>query len=216
MNRTITLIAILAISMLTMSAEAGISRAFYFVGGGHAKQFGGDFDGESAIAGGGSAEIMPDIDTETGWLLGFGWQGSRAGIELTYELTKSDGVWAGVEFPIDYRSYAVDVQIFLNRKPWVALRPLLTLGLAANRMKVIDGSTDLVNLRDAKFIGGEFRVGGGFQIRPVRLFALTVQAMYRLGWYTRVEGIVDGDLEDAVNSNGATLRASFSIFPGQL
>lgn len=176
----------------------------FFVGAGYPQvEIGGDMDGESFVAGGGSAEILPDQDDGTGVKYLIGYYVSGGTFELSWVDTDHDGDWLGLETDSSYRSLNMDIKLPVGAEH--RLRGQVILGVGFTSVEIENGSTDGFREQDATFNGLDFRFGLGLAYELSERFILQGSLVKRYGSYDEVEGIVDGDLDDDLDGDGTTL-----------
>ena len=172
----------------------------------------GDFDGTSFVAGGGSAEVMPDLDSGKGWSFALGTRRGPAAIQIGYERSQFDGTFAGV--PMDASLSALNFDFKIHIFPKARVQPHLLFGFGFPSIKVEGGSVGSGGRRaDAKFSGIGARAGAGLSFYPDPHFGIFVEGGYRWSSFNRVSGIVDGELDDSVDGSGdfLALGATFTF-----
>lgn len=192
-------------SQATAAAEAsGPKDGVYLSLAGLASTVSGDFDGTSFVAGGGSAEVMPDLDTGRGWSLALGTRKGAVAFEVGYENSQFDGTFAGV--PMDASLSSIDLDLKVHMFSKARVHPHLLFGLAIPWLEVEGGSIGSGNRReDATFSGIGARVGAGLGFYPNPHFGVFVQGGYRLSSFSQVSGIADGELAESVDGSGQFL-----------
>lgn len=174
----------------------------------------GDFDGVTFVSGGGSIEVLPELDTTTGMKYALGLKSESFGMAksfgmaISYIRSDHDGQWGGLDYSSRYRSYNFDVQFYTREMSRV--HPFGILGLNYHTITVEDGSFDGFSFKDAKFRAGAFRFGVGADVRLHDRLVLSASSVYRWGTLTSVKGFASGTLEN-MDSNGFThaLEAKF-------
>lgn len=183
---------------------AGPKDGVYLSLAGVAATVSGDFDGTSFVAGGGSAEVLPDLDTGKGWSLALGTRKGPLALEIGYEQSQFDGTFAGVPMEASLSAIDMDMKVQLFSKARV--QPHLLFGLAIPWINVDGGSFGSGNRRaDATFSGIGARVGAGLGFYPDPHFGVFVQGGYRWSSFSRVSGIASGDLAESVDGSGEFL-----------
>ena len=198
-------VALMLIFLVPNTGEGKSKDGFYIGVGVTNVSIGGDFDGDNFVSGGGSAEVFPKMEDAQGIKYILGFQSNIGGIDLSYSRSEHDGNWAGIDMTSVFKSYDIDFHILLLKTTYI-VRPRLTLGAGINRLTVEDGSTDGFSVDDAIFKGAAVRLGAGLELSLHERFAIDAMAIYRWGRYNKVEGIVEGDLDD-IDGNGATYSA---------
>lgn len=190
--------------LLIPSTSQGKSKGRFFLGvGGTQVQIGGSFDGTGSVADGGSSKVLPDLDTANGIKLIAGYQSDKGAFELSYNRSKHDGTWLGLDMPSEFKSYNLDFKIFVFKEIINRIQPLLALGVASITLTVEGGSTDGFSTADAKFKGFALRYGGGIEISLHEHIAIGLLGIYRRGSYNSGSGIVSGSIED-IDGDGFT------------
>lgn len=174
---------------------------------------GGDMDGMTSVSGGGSSEVLPDLETGDGTKILVGYHWDSYSVEVNVVDSDHDGVWGGLPFPSNYSSLNIDGKWFFRER----IKPFALAGIGATDVQVQDGSTDGFSLADATFSGVDVRLGGGVHFPIARRFAIEAQAVYRRGKYKHVDGIASGDLEGSLSGDGVTIsiEAKISLFRGK-
>ncbi len=176
-------------------------------------EIGGDMDGETFVAGGGSAEVLPDQDDGDGIKYAIGYYFNGGTFELSWVDTDHDGEWASIPFESNYRSLNMDIKLPVIGEE--RLRGLVIFGIGFSCVEVEDGSTDGVRVEDATFNGIDLRLGLGASYELTSRFVLQANLVRRIGSYDDVEGIVDGDLGDDLDGDGNTISLELLwLFPG--
>lgn len=168
-------------------------------------QIGGDFDGQALITGGGSSEILPDLNDATGQKFIFGYQLNDGVIEFSYSQSDHDGAWLGIPAPAEFRSFNIDGKRFFFKDQLEPIAPLFALGIGFQRLKVDGGSVSGSAVEDATFKGWSLGFGGGVELAVHEHFAIDLIYLYRWGRYTSVDAIASGKIEDTVAGNGSTV-----------
>lgn len=201
-------------------AERILHGGFYLAAGVNRVAVGGDFDGNDALVGGGSMEIIPDVSAGEGWGAAFGWRkvnpqnGFFGDLEIGFQRSDHDATWAGFDLPekVEFESWYIDARIGRGSR---RIYGFGLLGLGGASLRVPEGSTDGFVLADATFEGGSIRAGAGLLVALHSRLALTLQAIYRFDRYDSVEAIVSGDLADELDGNGMAFSASMSVVLGK-
>ena len=185
----------------------------FFLGVGQAQvDIGGDMDGETFVAGGGSAEVLPDQDDGDGIKYALGYYFEGGAFELSWVDTDHDGEWAGLPFDSNYRSLNMDVKLPVLGKE--RLHGQVILGIGFSCVEVEDGSTDGLRTEDATFNGLDFRLGVGVSYDLTENFVVQANLVRRYGSYDDVDGIVDGSLSDDLDGDGTTVSFELLwVFP---
>jgi len=199
-------IASILIFLIPNTGEGQMYDGFYMGVGVIHNSIGGDFDGVSFVGGRGVEDAIPKIEDAFGMKFILGFQSDIGGIDFNYSRSEHDGDWEGIDMPTVFESYNLDLKALLL-KDYYTVRPLLALGFGLNYLTVEDGSYDGFFVADSTFEGYALRAGGGLQVSLHDQIAIDVMAIYRWEKYDRVEGLVEGDLSDDVDSNGATYSA---------
>ena len=165
-------------------------------------EIGSDMDGASSVGGGGSAEILPQQENARGLKIGIGSYVDGVAFEGAIVKTDHDGQWLGIPTTSEYQSINLDykVEVFGEDK----FHGVLLLGVGFTSVKVINGSTNGIDVQDAKFKGLDFRVGLGLNYRLTDNLLLEINAVKRNGSYNTVDGIVSGSISDDVSGDGVT------------
>ena len=185
-------------------SSCAVADGGFFVGAGYPKvDIGGDMDGSSFVAGGGSAEILPDQDDGTGikYLIGYYFNGGI--FEASWVETDHDGDWLGLETDSRFRSLNLDILFPVIGEQQLHGQVILGVGFVS--VKVEDGSSDGFREQDATFNGVDLRLGVGISYELSERFVLQGNLVRRIGSYDSVDGIVDGDLSDDLDGDGTTL-----------
>lgn len=191
--------------LLIPSTSQGKSKGGFFLGVGTTQvQIGGSFEGTDFVGGGGSLEVLPDLDTADGTKLIAGLQSDGGSFELSYSRSKHDGTWLGLDMPSEFESYGLDFRFFVFKEFINRIQPLLAFGMAGNYLTVEGGSTDGFSTADAKFKGFALRFGVGIEISLHEHIAIDLLGIYRWGSYGSVDGIVSGEIDDKIDGNGST------------
>ncbi len=187
------------------SVSQGMSKEGWFLGIGATRvQVGGDFDGTTYVAGGGSMEVMPTLETSTGIKCTGGWQSSGGSIGLAYSNSKHTGNWAGIDLDSRFVSYCIEGKVFVFGAIMNRIQPFLTFGFAYNTLTVEGGSTNGYRTADATFKGWDMLPGAGVEISLHEHVAVDLMGVYRWGSYGHVDGIQSGALPDGIDSDGFT------------
>ena len=196
-------IALILIFLIPNTGEGQSKDGFYIGVGVTHVEIGGDFDGENFVAGGGSVEAMPEIEDAQGIKFIVGFKSYIGSFDFNYSRSEHDGDWDGLDMSIVFETYNFDLNAYLLSES-NSVRPFLAIGFGLNRLTVEDGSTDGFFVTDATFEGYALRVGGGLEVSLHDQVSIDVMGLYRWEEYDYVEGIVEGDLPDEIDSNGAT------------
>ncbi|MCA8961929.1 MAG: hypothetical protein KDC38_15495 [Planctomycetes bacterium] len=171
-----------------------------------------DFDGETAVAGGGSAEILPEIDGGFGFGGAIGGRFVNTAVELNYQSTDHDADFLGIPIDARFEAWNLEVRQFFIRDSRV--QPLVLVGVGLHSLTIEDGSVGaLGQIRDAKYRGLGASFGLGLAVHATRRLSFSLEGGYRFTSFTRVEGVVDGELEDSASGSGPFLglRAGFTF-----
>jgi hypothetical protein len=199
-------IALILIFLIPNTGEGQSKDGFYIGVGLTHSSIGGDFDGVSFVAGGGTVEAMPEIEDAFGIKYIVGFQSYIGAIDFSYNRSEHDGNWEGLEMSTVFETYNLDLKALLLRD-YYSVRPFLAIGFGINRLTVEDGFTDGFFVADATFEGYALRIGGGAELSLHDQVSIDVMGLYRWERYDKVEGLVEGDLPDNIDSHGATYSA---------
>jgi hypothetical protein len=188
------------------NGEGQSNDGFYLGVGVTHISIGGDFDGVNFVAGGGSVEAMPEIEDALGVKFIVGFQSDIGSIDFNYSRSEHDGNWEGLDMSTVFETFNFDLKALLL-KDYYTVRPLVALGFGFNYLTVENGSTDRFFVADATFKGYALRAGGGVGVFLFDQISIDIMGMYRWEQYDRVEGLVEGDLPDNIDSDGATFSA---------
>lgn len=162
---------------------------------------------DEIVAGGGSAELLPELDPGFGWGAALGLRAPRTAFEFNYQSTEHDASSTS-GFDSRFLGYNLDFKFFLREE---RVQPFLLLGLGAHCVEVEDGSAGAGGeVEDAVFGGIGFQVGGGVQVYTSPRVAFFLQGGYRFTSFDTVEGVVDGDLADEIDDSGVFAAAGAS------
>lgn len=162
---------------------------------------------DEIVAGGGSAELLPELDPGLGWGAALGLRAPRAAFEFNYQSTEHDASSTS-GFDSRFLGYNLDFKFFLRE---ARVQPFILLGLGAQCVEVEDGSAGAGGeVEDAVFEGIGFQVGGGVQVYASPRVAFFLQGGFRYTSFDSVEGVVDGDLADEIDDSGAFAAAGVS------
>ena len=195
--KSVTL-ALLCCILFTNTARAELSLGI----GLPSVEIGGDMDGESLVAGGGSFEILPDQDDGDGTKLSIGFFSEDGSIDVSWVETDHDGEWLGLDTESEYQSLNIDAKFAVLGEG--KLRGLVMIGLGFMSVKIDDGSVGTFEVDDAEFDGLDFRLGIGARYRVMKNLALEANMIRRIGSYDHVDGVVSGDISDSIDGDGVT------------
>ncbi|MFT5290202.1 MAG: hypothetical protein ACI8QS_003436 [Planctomycetota bacterium] len=169
-----------------------------------------DFDGNSFVSGGGSAEIMPTLNTDTGNGFAIGYRDRGNSMEFNFTTVDHEGSFglAAVDstsctYNFDYRRH-----FLLNGR----IQPHVLVGIGLGNISVENGSVGGGGeLEDALYKGLGVNLGAGASYFFHERLSLGFDLGYRLQTYTSVDGVVDGDLASDASGSGvfAALRLTF-------
>lgn len=174
---------------------------------------GGDFDGNTFVVGGGSAEVMPKLTPATGRLLSLGVQMSGSMfLAASFDIESSDhvGTWQGIDLPTHLDARYLSTRIGGGRH----VAGFFLLGYGNQSVTVLGGSTDGTVTADARFKGDTFRVGGGMYVPFHKTVGLLLEGAYRIDSYHQDDGIASGPLGGHTDSNGFTIAAQIRVSIG--
>lgn len=197
--------ALAALVFVSAPAAAQAVEGFYIGYGVARVEIGGDMDGRSYVAGGGSMEVLPEQETAMGREMMLGYRGAGLGFEMGLTRSEHDSQWLGALTTTEFRSLNLDFKYHFRRAS--RIQPMFILGIGFTNVTVKDGSTDGSRVQDAEFHGVDARLGGGIALVLHEHFALDIQAVYRYGSYNTVDGISSGSIEDDINGDGLTTSA---------
>ena len=93
------------------------SEGRFFLGvGGTQVRIGGSFDGTDFVGGGGSLEVLPELDKATGIKFIAGVQSDKGTVEFSYSRSEHDGTWLGLDMPSSFESYNMDGKLFIIKQ----------------------------------------------------------------------------------------------------
>ncbi len=187
-------------SVVLLACIPSIAYSKLYIGYGLAQvQIGGDMDGSTFVAGGGSAEVLPEQTTKIGNKFIIGSQSDGSAIEFSITQSEHDGAWQGIPLISEFFSLNFDGKLFFRKG---MLRPFGLLGFGFTSVTVKDGSTDGFRTEDAKFKGTDIRFGAGIEFAVQKNIAIDLQVVRRWGSYNSVAGIESGSIDDDINGDG--------------
>jgi hypothetical protein len=163
---------------------------------------GGDFDGQTFVGGGGSAEVMPELETGLGWGLALGGRFEVMSFEINYQKTEHDGEFGGVPVDASFEAVNLDFKVHLFSESRV--QPHILFGFGFPWLTVEDGSVASGGaVDDATFRGICANIGAGVTFYPSEQVGVFAQGGYRWASFDSVDGIVSGELAESVDGSGA-------------
>lgn len=187
-------------------------RGWYVLGQAQlANVSGSDFEGDTFVSGGGSSEVVPELDTAAGFGAGIGKRFASSAVEFSFVQLDHDGQWLGADFDTSVTSCSLEWRNFIGKNR--RLQPHWLIGVGYGLLTVRDGSTGLGQVRDAEFNGASLNIGAGATYHLSPRVGLGLDLGYRWQRYVEVDGVVSGDLADPLTAHTlyATLRLQLAL-----
>jgi len=165
---------------------------------------GGDMDGITSVSGGGSTEVFPLLEDDTGTKISFGIEY----FEVSLNSSKHHGSHQGMAYDAEYRGFNLDLLLPLNLTR--SLKPVFLLGVGLGSVIVDKGSIGAI-VDDATIFQNVFRVGAGMQIYFSKTTLLEFMHIRYDGDYTSVNGVEDGNISDEIQSQGDITTVGIKI-----
>jgi len=200
--------------------EACSAASGLFIGLGMSRSsIGGDFDGESYIEGGGSIEILPDLESAHGPCFSVGYHLVEKDCfaleaEIGYQQSNHDGSFSLIPVPVEFGSFHLDVRFGLVAGYlWgIGIQPYALGGLSLSHVTIEDGSFDDNEFKDATFRrGGGLRWGGGIAFLLGTRVSLLLQIVDDNRGYGDVQGVVSGEIDGKIHGEGLNLVSQFRL-----
>ena len=199
---------------------ASAAEASWYVGFGSVDMtVDGDFDGRTMVSGGGSEEMLPDWDGARGSRVTLGLDALSGASELSWERADLGGVWGNESKTGRYNAYNWDMKrrwgSLLPERSRVSVEPVFLMGMSAMSVSVDEGSVGVDGeVRNARFSGFGYRIGGGLNVRPTKSLRIELLGTYRTVTLAQVHGIADGSIKDLeLSGNGLSysLEATYTF-----
>lgn len=159
-----------------------------------------DFDGQTFVSGGGSAEVLPALDAGSGAGLALGMRGGGYSVEFNYSKLGHDGDWLGVPFDVESEFYGLDFR--KHFREGARVQPHLLFGVGFGCVTVEDGSVGGGQVEDAVFNGLGLNLGGGLIYNITERLGLVLDVGYRFLSIGSVDGVVSGSIDDDLYGSG--------------